>query len=190
MSASHMLAGMYPPRNEQIWNNSLLWQAIPIHTMPGESDNVLAMKRPCALYDKAYKEYQQSNEVLSTKNSNRTLLKYLEGNAHQTITDFCDVKTIYHALWVENLKNFPLPKWTNEVFYEGSDMFKLTISCFQSFTSTRQLARLRIGFLLHEILNRFTEKKNGVLRPDRSLWIYSAHDTTMMDVSIRYELNN
>lgn len=112
MSVSHMLAGMYPPQDNQIWNHSLLWQAIPIHTIAQEDDYVLAMKKPCPLHTKAYAEYQQSNEVLSIIKSNQTLLEYLEKNAGEEVRKICDAKTIYQILWVEELKNFPLPSWT------------------------------------------------------------------------------
>lgn len=50
---------------------------------------------------------------------------------------------------------------------------------FTTSTYNRQLARLKFGLLLKEILNRFTDKLNNKLDPDRSMWMYSAHDTTV-----------
>ena len=40
MSASTLLAGLYPPKGEQIWNPDLLWQPIPVNPIPRELDNV------------------------------------------------------------------------------------------------------------------------------------------------------
>lgn len=177
-----MLAGMFPPMNDQVWNNSLLWQAIPIHTIPEEMDHILSMDKPCPLYDQAYAEYQQSNEVLTILKNNKTLIKYLEQNSGQKIDTICQVKTIYQALWVENLKNFPLPSWTDKVFYDGGDMQKLAYFCFKMRTNTKQLARLKVGFFIREIFGRFSQKMDGTLSPDRSVWIYSAHDTTIANV--------
>lgn len=36
------------------------------------------------------------------------------------------------------------------------------------------------GPLLDEIVTHMNEKKNGLLAPDRKVWIYSAHDVTIV----------
>ena len=100
---------MYPPMNEQVWNESLLWQAIPIHTEPQEIDHLLGNKRPCPKYDQAFEEYGQSNEVLLMLKNNKSLIEYLERHTGANISTIRDVKAIYQTLWVENLKNFTLP---------------------------------------------------------------------------------
>lgn len=46
-------------------------------------------------------------------------------------------------------------------------------------SETPELARLTSGFLLKEMLERFSQKVNSTLNPNRSLWLYSAHDYTM-----------
>uniref|UniRef100_A0A663MFX6 acid phosphatase n=1 Tax=Athene cunicularia TaxID=194338 RepID=A0A663MFX6_ATHCN len=40
MSAQASLAGLYPPAQGQIWNPRILWQPIPVHTVPLSHDNV------------------------------------------------------------------------------------------------------------------------------------------------------
>lgn len=40
MSAQASLAGLYPPTQGQIWNPRILWQPIPVHTVPLSHDNV------------------------------------------------------------------------------------------------------------------------------------------------------
>lgn len=41
MSAELVLAGLFPPSKEEMWNNlNLKWQPIPVHTIPNEYDNV------------------------------------------------------------------------------------------------------------------------------------------------------
>lgn len=44
------------------------------------------------------------------------------------------------------------------------------------------MARLKIGFLLRQILDRCEAKIKDALSPNRSVWIYSAHDTTIGNV--------
>lgn len=41
MSAAALLAGMFPPEGNQIWNDQLIWQPIPIHSVPNTQDKVL-----------------------------------------------------------------------------------------------------------------------------------------------------
>lgn len=49
-------------------------------------------------------------------------------------------------------------------------------------TSTPELARLKAGFLFRQILEHFSQKIESTLKPDRSLWFYSAHDSTITSV--------
>lgn len=77
---------------------------------------------------------------------------------------------------------FSLPTWTEKVFYPGCELEKLAAFNFAMSTNTKLLARLRAGFLLRDMFDRFAKKANGTLSPDRSLWIYSAHDKTIANV--------
>lgn len=53
---------------------------------------------------------------------------------------------------------------------------------YVDFTRTKQLARLRSGFLLREILDRFVTKSQSRLSPDFSFWVYSGHDATIFNM--------
>lgn len=48
--------------------------------------------------------------------------------------------------------------------------------------ATPRLARIKSGFLLKEILEHFSHKIRATLQPDRSLWLYSAHETTVANM--------
>lgn len=53
---------------------------------------------------------------------------------------------------------------------------------FAIFTQTTEMKKLRGGFLLKEILDRSQSKSQSTLKPDRSLWMYFAHDNTIVDM--------
>lgn len=91
MSIAHNLAGMFPPTKKQVWNESLMWSAVPIHTVPEDMDYVLAMKKPCPLYEHAYEKYKKSDEIKSILKKHKSLLEYLEENSGKKIRKICKV---------------------------------------------------------------------------------------------------
>jgi len=40
MTAEANLAGLFPPQGSQVWNDELLWQPVPVHTVPVDTDYV------------------------------------------------------------------------------------------------------------------------------------------------------
>lgn len=64
----------------------------------------------------------------------------------------------------------------------GGDFEYLVKSFFLLFTPTAEMKKLRSGFLLREILDRSKNKTESTLKPNRSLWMYFVHDTTIADM--------
>lgn len=90
-----------------------------------------------------------------------------------------------HRLILSNVSAiclFSLPDWTKKVYVPGGDLEWVANHAFQISTNTTELARLKTGFLIREIVDRFAQKINSQLSPDRTLWMYSAHDTTVANV--------
>ncbi|XP_063263967.1 prostatic acid phosphatase-like isoform X3 [Prinia subflava] len=71
MSAQASLAGLYPPTQDQIWNSRILWQPIPVHTVPLSHDNLLYL--PFSHCSK-YKELLR--ETFATRNFQRQFKHY------------------------------------------------------------------------------------------------------------------
>lgn len=71
-----------------------------------------------------------------------------------------------------------LPEWTKK----AGDLEVLSTLHFVTDTSTPLMARLKVGFLLRELLNHFSQKIKSKMVPDRSIWLYSAHDTTIAPI--------
>lgn len=181
MSALSNLAGLFPPDSNQLWNTDIPWQPIPVHTTPETQDYVLAAKKSCPNYDYALKKYKNSPEYKELNKKFKPLYEYLTQHSGKKIDTFTGVNNLYNTLWIENLKNFTLPEWTKKVF-PGGDMAWVSARSFATNTNTPELARLKTGFLLKEILQRFRNKTLHQLQPDRAMWVYSAHDTTVANL--------
>lgn len=74
---------------------------------------------------------------------------------------------------------FRLPAWTNEVLKPNGIIEYIAKYTFKMGADAPLLARLKSGFLLRDILERFSQKINSTLEMDRSLWLYSGHDYTI-----------
>lgn len=62
----------------------------------------------------------------------------------------------------------------------NSKVSNFMTNSFEFMVHTKEMQRLKGGFLLREMLERFTNKSESKLKPDRSLWIYSAHDLNII----------
>ena len=64
----------------------------------------------------------------------------------------------------------------------GSDLDNFFIDGFKLLSNTTEMKKLKSGYLLKEMLERFTQKTQSKLNPDRSLYIYSGHDITISNL--------
>ena len=64
----------------------------------------------------------------------------------------------------------------------GGDFEYIAFSWYAIFTATTEMKKLRSGYLLKEMLDRFTNKTQSTLSPNRSLWMYFAHDITISNM--------
>lgn len=177
MSAESNLAGIYPPVGADVWDSAIQWQPIPVHTVPEELDAILSAKKSCPAFDYALKKYKQSDEFQAYNKSLEPLFKYLTANTGRKIDSLTTVQNIYSCLHIEDLNNFTLPEWTKKVYPEP--LRTISAKTFATKTNTPLLARLKAGPLVKEMLTRFESKIKNKLKPNRSVWIYSAHDTTV-----------
>ncbi|XP_055296490.1 testicular acid phosphatase homolog isoform X2 [Sitodiplosis mosellana] len=178
MSALVNLAGLYPPTGDDIWNEDISnWQPIPVHTIPLIADYVLYGPKNCSKYDAVFQEYiKNSPEVQKLQTKYQQLLKFWSKMCGSDIKTIGDASLLYNTLYIENLHNKSLAAWAQKAIEPNGIMEYMAKFYFQMGSATPQLARLRTGFLIKEMLERFTQKINATLSPDRSLWLYSSHD--------------
>ncbi|XP_075226827.1 prostatic acid phosphatase-like [Lycorma delicatula] len=176
MSAAALLAGMFPPEGDQIWNNQLIWQPIPIHSLPVTKDTMLATLAPCPNYW-LEREKVLSKLALVPDPEAEKLSKYISKYAGQVITA-TNLPDFYTTLLIEERSGYTLPDWTKPIY---PDKLKERAEFYgTTYTWNRILKRFFSGPLIKELLHQFKEKSEGCIK-DMKLFLYSAHDLTLIN---------
>ncbi|XP_012275172.1 prostatic acid phosphatase-like [Orussus abietinus] len=179
MSAEANLAGLYPPKGDQVWDN-MSWMPIPVHTIPEKQDFLLAGKKYCSRYNYELAKVLASEEMKKINEENRKLYAYLTEKSGKSVASLEEVEYIYNILYIESLYNKTLPEWTKSVF---PDKLKpLAAESFKTPAYNKILQRLKSGPLLGEMIEHMVLKSKKTLSPHRKLWMYSAHDITVANM--------
>ncbi|XP_055305422.1 prostatic acid phosphatase-like isoform X2 [Sitodiplosis mosellana] len=183
-SAKANLAGLYCQAENQEWNENIEEHiSIPeIHTQPLANDYVLASEKRCDHFDYMMFEHMNSAEIKGIFKKYKSLIRYLEENSGKKLPTLTDINVLYDTLFIEQLKGKRLPSWADEVMNEGGNFEYLMHYYFQMFTPNNEMKKIKSGFLLKEILDRFTNKTQSTLSLNRSLYLYFAHDITISNM--------
>ncbi|KRT78746.1 Phosphatase [Oryctes borbonicus] len=179
MSAQLLLAGLYPPVGEQIWNKDLLWQPIPIYSVARSADDKIALKRTCPKYLYALQEARK-NYLKQIDEDNKELYDYLSKHTGDTIQGILALEFLFNTLEIEYLNNLTLPEWTKGVF--PNRMKDLAALSLAMFTKTDFMKKMHGGALINEIIGNIKRKRDGTLKPNRKLFLYSGHDLTVVSL--------
>lgn len=105
-SALLLLAALFPPHNEQIWNEDLLWQPIPGFVIPISVDYTIHAEKACIRYKKLFQGYLKSPEIQSIiVMENKDLFEYLERHTGHPIPTIDHLNDLYNVLEVESSTN-------------------------------------------------------------------------------------
>lgn len=91
-----------------------------------------------------------------------------------------DVELLYTTLKTEEEAGLVLPDWTENIYPE--EIRPLAERSYTLFTETNLMKRIRGGAFLTEILTKMQNKRKRNLSPDRKIFLYSAHDVTLVNV--------
>lgn len=86
-----------------------------------------------------------------------------------------------------------LPRWAKKVMQPGGKFEKMAFYWYTLYTRKMLMKKLRAGYLLKEILDRFTGKIKKNLKPNKTIYLYFAHDTTiaqLLDTLGVFKVNN
>lgn len=180
MSAQANLAGFYPPEDYEVWSPAVQWQPIPVHTTPTKEDKLIYMGVKCPRYDYLYRKYMDSDEHKELKHKYKDTFKYLTKYTNKTVNSFKTAQQVWGVMVIEDIHKLELPEWTKQVFPQP--ITEMSAIAFQTPAIKPEMARLLSGPLLKDMLRGFQTKIEGQMTPNRGIWMYSAHDTTVADL--------
>ncbi|XP_031638865.1 testicular acid phosphatase homolog, partial [Contarinia nasturtii] len=181
MSALANLAGLFPPHAEEKWNEDIAWQPIPVHTIPLNLDYVLRGPDDCPRYSAAFKKYKnESSELKRILKENKENILYWSKMCGSNLTTIEEITQLYGILIVQKEHNKTLSDWVQKAIEPNGALGSIAFFRYKMRSSTKELARLWSGFFIKEMFERFAQKINSTLEPNRSLWSYSAHDNTIV----------
>lgn len=108
MSAQMCLAGLFPPTDEQLWNDQILWQPIPMRTLPADQDMFFRSTALCPKHDyyARYNYYmRESPEALDIFAKYSDQFPYWTKMSGRNITSLNDLSAIYKTLQDQNDAN-------------------------------------------------------------------------------------
>lgn len=105
MSAELVLAGLFPPQDQEIWNQNILWQPIPVHMVSPKHDYVLGGDRWCPRLEKALTEYKSSSEFQDIFKKHELLLDFLEEKTGEKLRTLGALQILNNTLFIESITN-------------------------------------------------------------------------------------
>ncbi|XP_078000018.1 prostatic acid phosphatase-like [Glandiceps talaboti] len=194
MSAQVNLAALLPPHGVEMWKKDLMWQPIPVHTIPKEQDALLRQYMyNCSEWQKLYDQYMEGDEYKNMVAKYADFVDYIGNKTGIPDFPFEGVEEIHDTLMCEMGDNLThaMPDWTKEagVFENLTDITNFLI---YSAYSTPEMIRLRGGVILGQFVENMVNKTEGTLVPYNTtkMLMYSAHDVTITGLLVSMNLSD
>lgn len=119
-------------------------------------------------------------DIRDLNEKNAALYRTLTQSTGQNISTILDVELLYNTLEIEKNAGLELPDWTENIFPDK--MLPLAERSLALFTETPFMKKIKGGAIISELLDNMIRKRSGILMPERSIFIYSAHDVTLINL--------
>ncbi|XP_053323779.1 prostatic acid phosphatase [Spea bombifrons] len=193
MSALTNLAGLFPPVGRHTWNPDIMWQPVPVHTVPLSKENLILLPyQNCPRYQDLDERTYISEEYHRLIDPYSEFLKVLSNYTGFSVQQLKHghAWTTYDALHCESIHNYSLPSWaTEETMIKLRELSEFLITLPFGIYKQREKSRLQGGFLLNTIITNITDIISKPSRK-RKLIVYSAHDTTIVALQIALSVFN
>ncbi|XP_055630394.1 lysosomal acid phosphatase isoform X2 [Toxorhynchites rutilus septentrionalis] len=181
MSAQSFMAGFLPPL-ENTNPLPISWQPVAVNTLPRDRDTILAQKKPCPRYEQSLQRLMAypPKDIRDMNEKYEALYKTLSLSTGENISTILDVELLYNTLEIEKNAGLELPDWTENIFPEK--LLPLAERSLSLFTETPLMKKIKGGTIISELLDNMVRKRAGILMPERSIFVYSGHDVTLVNL--------
>ncbi|XP_056643918.1 venom acid phosphatase Acph-1-like [Diorhabda sublineata] len=176
-----VLAGLFPPVDQEVWNFLLPWQPVPQNYYPDDRDPVL-MGINCPSYKKKYNELVATRKWREEFNNQKPIFDYISKNSGLNVTTYNDVYNLYFGLSTEEEFGQKLPRWTNYVWPKIVTDF--AIKQYFVDTATTEMLALAEGFHLKKIIQDTKQIAKNNEKHGVKIYLYSAHENNVAEMQI------
>jgi len=188
MTLQTVLASFFPPKGTAMeWNAKYNWQPIPIYSQPLDQDTLLLVRTSCPRYYEAYNEVLQLPAVKSEIQPYEYLYGELEKLTGVKYKDPEDVQSLYLTLLAEKDFGLQLPEWTKKYFPDKMRFLAEQSYIYKAYT--REMQKIKGGPFITKMLKEMEAKRTNTLKPtNRKLFIYTGHDSTIVNVLSAFKI--
>ncbi|ERE75344.1 prostatic acid phosphatase [Cricetulus griseus] len=191
MSAMTNLAALFPPEGISIWNPSLPWQPIPVHTVSLSEDRLLYLPfRDCPRFKELQSETLQSEEFQRRLHPYKSFIETLPSLSGFPGQDLFGIwSKVYDPLYCESVHNFTLPSWaTKDAMTKLKELSELSLLSLYGIHKQKEKSRLQGGVVINEILKNMKTATQS--QKYKKFVMYSAHDTTVSGLQMALDVYN
>ncbi|XP_060531079.1 venom acid phosphatase Acph-1-like [Cylas formicarius] len=179
MSLQLVLAGLFPPNEEDMFEYGIQWQPVPFNYLPKDQDKIL-LGVLCPRYLALYDEVSQSPEMLKEFGKYRDVFRYISENTGLNVRKFFDVYNLYFGLSTEEEWGFDLPQWTKTVW--PTTITSLAIKEYFVSMATLEMRQMATGYFLNKLIEDTKRKIISSNLPGKKMFLYSAHESNLAEL--------
>ncbi|XP_076143756.1 lysosomal acid phosphatase isoform X2 [Alosa pseudoharengus] len=192
MSAESNLAGLYPPNGSQIFEPTVQWQPIPVHTVPQSQEKLLSFPiDDCPRYKVLMNETEHSDFFRNITETYKDFLAMVRNKTGLTTATVESVWSVHDTLYCESKHNMTIPPWvTPEVMETLRRLKNFGFQMMFGVYKQKEKCRLQGGLLLNQIIVNMSAHAVQDSKEPLKMTVYSAHDTTIVALQAALDVFN